>query len=162
MNLQNIFQNATDVKYDDHTEPHYNVTAGQLTFSLIWAVCTILWLFRYNGKEPNDNHHANRKENDVVSNERNNAEFESKSHYRDVEKGVEAKNEPNEEKPGKNVKAGENVKASENVKVISAVRPKPSVNVFLKHVSVFGLILFYFYLCDYRKASSLRIQYKYT
>lgn len=154
MNLQNIFINATNVQFDDHTEPHYNVTAGQLTFSLIWAGCTILWLFRYNGKEPNDNHLTNRKENSVVSNERNNVELESKSNQRDIEKGVEAKKEQNEEKTGENVKASESMRGDENVKVFSAVRPKPSVHVFLKHVSVFGLILFYFYLCDYRKASN--------
>ncbi|XP_045182242.2 uncharacterized protein LOC123540969 [Mercenaria mercenaria] len=168
MNLVNLFRRSpTELAFDSHTEPHYDVTAGQLSFTLIWACCSILWLFRCTGKN-NRESNGNRSENGKVSGVNGDAvsvsekekllTLEDKSGQQitdsvankpkndqvvDVEKGtnIVATNEGN----------SGNTEKQSDVKTFSTVRPPPTTELFLKHVCLFGLLLFFFYLCDYRK-----------
>lgn len=155
MNLSHLFGFVRGVEFDDHTEPHYDVTASQLSFAFIWACCTVLWLFQYGTKSSRETNGAiNRNELDSTGSaaseteklklQENNVENNTSDVSRekvDIEKG---------NKFGDNIKEGENEKQKE-VKTFSTLRPPPTFGVFLKHVSLFGLLLFFFYLCDYRK-----------
>jgi hypothetical protein len=155
MNLSHVFRRfATELAYDDHTNAHYDVTAGQLSFAFIWAWCTFLWLFRYAGKphrEPNGN-------DDAVTRKESNSNGSVKADNEKVKQ--QQTSVVDIEKSGKNVDTNK-VKSVENekencVKTFSSVRPPPPLDVFLKHVCIFGLLLFFFYLCDYRKVCYLR------
>lgn len=161
MNLHSLFRNSTALAFDPHTQPHYDATAGQLTFALIWAGCAVLWIFGYKKKNNNEttgNSPANGKEfkvnGNVVSeqegnliqeqNREKNVDRVTKSDQMDVEKGKKLEQNIDTRKSEANDKPC-------GAKTFSVVRPPPTIGTFLKHVVLFGLIMFYFYLCDYRK-----------
>lgn len=56
----------------------------------------------------------------------------------------QTKEQTNEQKNGETAKPE---------KLFSKIKPPPTFDAFLRYVIVFGLIMFYFYLADYKKVS---------
>ena len=146
-----------NVTFDLHTEPHYDVTPGQVTFLMIWIGCFILWLAQFLGfvdlsKDKTEKEVTElpeivdklktpeRKQPKADQNESAGHGFNSASAM--------------EEGKTKNITQNGAVQseATDN-KNVTAVKPPPTLQDFLLKVLIFGVILVYFYLCDYRKVS---------
>ena len=134
---------STTLPFDAHTEPHHNVTTGQLTLFTIWIGAGFIWLIRFmKSSSSSVNHTSNHTEkpllNDVghdVGNNTNDAVVETKV---DVERGGD-----------KSVADSKN--GDKTVRNFSAVKPPPTIDELLQAILVFGMIMIFFYLCDYRK-----------
>ena len=116
--------------YDDHTKPHSHVTHAQLTFFISCLIAAGLWLARlskYLGDGKSLDGKAPDVESGTVQPKANGSLTGSKgSDVTQID-----------------VKA---VKPSP-----SAPPPPPTVDEALRGVVLFGLIMFYFFLCDYIK-----------
>ncbi|KAL4217841.1 N-acetylneuraminate 9-O-acetyltransferase [Mactra antiquata] len=130
--------------FDPHTEPHYDVTAGQLTFCLIWTISVCLWVFKYKTSEGGTKNSTDCKSNSDTHKSDNVCKNGiKKESIVDIETG-KIQNDDNKQENSK-------TETENETKRFCSVRPPPSTESFLKNVSIFGLIMFYFYLCDYRK-----------
>lgn len=122
--------------FDDHTKPHYGVTVPQLALLLIWLVSLLLWLTQLRKgllfKWISSAHH-NSTPPDVI------VHTTGDTPAGDGEAGDKA---PLLQTGGESAAPAVKKPREETV---------PTHEHFLRSVLILGLILFYFYLCDYRK-----------
>jgi hypothetical protein len=122
--------------FDDHTKPHYGVTVPQLALLLIWLVSLLLWLTQLRKgllfKWISSAHH-NSTPPDVI------VHTTGDTPAGDGEPGDKA---PLLQTGGESAAPAVKKPREEHV---------PTHEHFLRSVLILGLILFYFYLCDYRK-----------
>jgi len=128
----NAFKRAmsNNSTFDPHTEPHNDITSGQVSFLIIWLVSAVMVCMRGFRSEHGSDH--------------------SKSKCDDVEKALLKSGYKESETPIQN---GEQVHAHNQKaeKTVSIARGSPSFDDFLYNLVIFGSILAYFFLCDYRK-----------
>lgn len=122
--------------FDDHTKPHYGVTVPQLALLLIWLVSLLIWLTQLRKrllfKSISPAHHHSAPPDVIVHTTGDTPAGEG-------EAGDKA---PLQQTGGES--AAPAVKKPRE-------EPVPTHEHFLRSVLILGLILFYFYLCDYRK-----------
>lgn len=130
--------------FDLHTAPHYGVTSGQASFFFMWLCCAVALFLR-----------SFRKGHRSRSDEENQAESVT-SHL--VNSNAESRGSDHDVKPSDQT-ANTNVVStkehdSKPEKTQSSVKPSPGLDEFLQNVLVFGIVLVYFFLCDYRKVGN--------
>ena len=141
----------TNITFDPHTEPHDDVTTGQLTFFTIWIGAGFIWLLRFlqsgkssPGQGTDSSNDGNQK---LLNGIQANANGVSKNKLDEtvvkIENGGTKTETPNKT-------------AAHN---FSKVRPPPTIDEFLQSLIIFGIIMIYFYLCEYRKVSGSLINY---
>ncbi|XP_013418784.1 protein REDUCED WALL ACETYLATION 2 [Lingula anatina] len=152
--------------------PRHEITLQQLALFLIWVVCGAVWLIRRcrgkrdtqttptlkdglikakqaedEGEEGQPADHKTAVE-DTLTKLENGTEIcgeTNKSNSVKVDMVVVSSTQPNN---GQFPNGG---KLKSNDKTFTSVKPPCSFDDFLKYVMVFGAIMMYFYLCDYRK-----------
>ena len=129
---------------DPHTEPHHYVTTGQLTLFTIWIGSGFIWLLRFlRSSSSNVNHTDKTRLNGGHTNASNSTSNVSVETKVDVENGG-----------GKS--EGNNKNGDKTVRNFSTVKPPPTIDELLQSVLGFGMIMIFFYLCDYRKVCGPR------
>ncbi|KAL3887856.1 hypothetical protein ACJMK2_000245 [Sinanodonta woodiana] len=152
--------NLTDNKmYDDHTRPHYDVTSGQLTIFAAWGIAFAVWLFRKQefsfsiglltkNEIPNLNKKVQNsfEENKVSENSRmtsvENVADGTKSHQ------VEIDSDHNHDN-------GQSKRETKQRAPPTLQPTSPTFDQFLKYLIMFGIVMMYFFLCDYKKVFPL-------
>lgn len=132
-------QGNSTFPFDPHTEPHHYVTTGQLTLFTIWIGSGFIWLLRFlRSSSSNVNHTDKTRLNGGHTNASNSTSNVSVETKVDVENGG-----------GKS--EGNNKNGDKTVRNFSTVKPPPTIDELLQSVLGFGMIMIFFYLCDYRK-----------
>ena len=134
-----------NISFDDHTEPHDVVTSGQLTFFTIWIASGFIWLLRFirsSDSLPGDANGKQKLQNGL----QHNGVVASTVGKEEVAVKVENDSSATEVENKDVVKA--------ETRNFSAVRAPPTIDEFLQSVIAFGIIMIYFYLCDYRKVGA--------
>ncbi|KAK6167362.1 hypothetical protein SNE40_021409 [Patella caerulea] len=116
--------------YDPHTKTHEEITLPQLTLFLLWIGATLYYTFRVRKRE-------------------NGANSVQSLDISDVEKIVQ--NSDSTQNHEKAIDIGGEDKPTTTVQKPSSGPITPSLNSFLQHVFIFGLVMAYFYLSDYKK-----------
>ncbi|KAH3752761.1 uncharacterized protein LOC127847875 [Dreissena polymorpha] len=137
------FMTRNNTMFDPHTKPHYDVTSGQITFFVWWVAFAVVYLLRKLDISPKIISQFTEKH--IKSDE--DALTEVKS---GIEKIVQI-SDRTESDIGHENKHGETQTNKPPEKTFSKVIPPPSLDEVLQNVLIFGGILIYFFLCDYRK-----------
>lgn len=140
-----IFKRSTkNITFDLHTESHYDITAGQAAFLTIWIGASILWLLRLRGC----------KKCLVKDKQVHSALLEvTTTHGHDNPNTIKQLEGSSLAESGE--KEMPNLQSENADKTFTPVKPLPSFDMFLKNVAIFGIVLIFFYLCDYRKVFPL-------
>ena len=135
-----------NISFDDHTEPHDVVTSGQLTFFTIWIASGFIWLLRFIRSSDSLPGDANGKPKLLNGIQHNGVVASTVGKTEEVVVKVENESSATEVENKDVVKA--------ETRNFSAVRAPPTIDEFLQSVIAFGIIMIYFYLCDYRKVGT--------
>lgn len=131
--------------YDDHTKPHFDVTHTQLTFFLACSFAAILWVLRI----PRARSRAVALQVKQVQVVKDGSLFNLSKNSLVEEPPNDIKHDVKSAGPNADVEAGDVKRPS---RASSAVGPPtPTLDEALKDATVFGAIMFYFFLCDYVK-----------
>ena len=137
--------------FDSHMEPHHDVTNGQLTFFSIWIGAGFIWLIRFlKSSSRQEKYSAKEVEQNFINVQIGNNKNDETGDAQETILQIG--------KDGGQCEKTETETAA--VRNFSAVRPPPTTDEFLQSVVTFGIIMIYFYLCDYRKVNSHFISLK--
>ncbi|WAR17636.1 RWA3-like protein [Mya arenaria] len=148
--MEEVFGRSKSV-FDPHTEPHYDVTSGQVAFFLIWISCSFIYILRLlnvslpfgflsdKDKVKNDEESANisvKNEITIVVTSSKDEHIKQNGRTEDVQKTLST---PSKELP------------ITKKELNTPVRTAPTIDEFLWNVAIFGAIMILFFLFDYRK-----------
>jgi len=131
--------------FDPHTEPHHDVTSGQIAFFCMWIICVAVYILRYmriHFQLPSSSVKTNPKseeENLIGGNFSGTLMTDAATEATSGNRKTESQKDitPDKQQCGNDV--------------ARAARGAPTLDEFLMNVAVFGCIMVVFYLFDYRK-----------
>ena len=176
--LSKLLANKTFEHYDDHTQPHVGTTVAQLSLCVVWMAAIVLWVMIRASKakllptlwpekrSPGALETADAEEglsSKMLSDFTVNVVIQASvavDARQDGEVGVrqvaqtDGQLGPSANLSATNISGGGTSKREVATKQnFSTAIPLPSIDKFLQQIILLGFIMFYFYLCDYRKVS---------
>lgn len=145
--------------YDDHTKPHAHPTVIQLALALVWAGAAayslLFRILKQGGSQVSEN--ANPPTIGDVGNNIKTTVANAGTKSNEAQVVVNLQNEVLDRTNGKTVspipQEAENKSQldSGTKSLFSKVPPPPEFDQLMWHIVTYGLVMFYYYLCDYVK-----------
>jgi len=163
-----------ETSYDDHTQPHRGTTVPQLTLFIVWIAAIVLWVLGRASKAnllPTPWSPAALETDDVLTKPESEEQVSltingvvQTSSSVDQQQTGKAGNGQTALAGGREVQcrtttnsaasSGKGTVATPATKQnFSAIIPPPSFEQFLQQIVLLGVIMIYFWLCDYRKVN---------